>query len=107
MVQDVPAQSVSRVSLQHYVWENSAVLWSLIILIIHSVIMGVKQMFACGYSYVWPAATMRPGMAGACRSQTVRHISGGGSAPLNVTWKKMYFISDNVMGFAGASQHHQ
>ena len=107
MVQDVRTKSVSRVSLQHYVWENSAVFWSLIILIIHSVNMGVKQMVACRYSYVWPAATMRLGMAGACRSQTVRHISWRGSAPLNVTWKKMYSISDNVMGFAGASQHHQ
>ena len=71
MVQDVSTKSVIRMSLQHYVSENSAVLRPLIILIVQFYSMRLKHVFACIYLYVSSAAPMRLCMAGACRSQSV------------------------------------
>lgn len=76
MVLDVSTVNVCRASHKHNVSANSVVLWSPIILIIHGVDMRVIRLFSCVHACASCCELMRHSMAGACRSQCVRVLSG-------------------------------
>jgi hypothetical protein len=62
----------------------------------------------CLYLFICLVCSTYEALHGWCLSVAeCVHLSGRGAALLNVTWQKMCFISDNVMGLACASQHHQ
>ena len=87
MVLDVSTLNLCRVSLEHRVWANSAVLCSLISLIIHGDDSRFILVFSCVYACASSCEPMRHSMADACRSKCVHVLSGTGFAPINVSWK--------------------